>query len=126
MPSSAAPSGFLDFLAYREPDPPPSNTSPDDDDDSTTFRFFSFSPSPLTLHQFKMSAKVESKKFGKGTRSVPHHSEKAQKWYPAEADAQPRKVRLRFARDGDFLFVEELGTYGREEYGDINGLGGDE
>lgn len=39
-----------------------------------------------------MSAKVETKKFGKGERSVPHHSEKAQKWYPAEDDAQPRKV----------------------------------
>lgn len=39
-----------------------------------------------------MSAKVESKKFGKGTRSVPHHSEKAQKWYPAEDEAKPRKV----------------------------------
>lgn len=41
-----------------------------------------------------MSAKVESKKFGKATRSVPHHSEKAQKWYPAEDVAQPRKVRF--------------------------------
>lgn len=66
-----------------------------------------------------MSAKVESKKFGKGTRTVPHHSEKAQKWYPAEADAQPRKVRLRFARDENAPVVEEPGTYGREEFGDI-------
>lgn len=73
-----------------------------------------------------MSAKVESKKFGKGTRTVPHHSEKAQKWYPAEADAQPRKVRLRFARDGNVPVVEELGIYGREEFGDFNELGGDE
>lgn len=40
-----------------------------------------------------MSAKVESKKFGKSTRSVPHHSEKAQKWYPAEDESKPRKVR---------------------------------
>lgn len=73
-----------------------------------------------------MSAKVESKKFGKGTRSVPHHSEKAQKWYPAEADAQPRKVRLRFPRHENAPVVEELGICGREEFGDINGLGGDE
>lgn len=74
-----------------------------------------------------MSAKVESKKFGKGTRTVPHHSEKAQKWYPAEADAQPRKVRLRFSRYEDAPVVEELGIFGgREEFGDINGLGGDE
>lgn len=41
-----------------------------------------------------MSTKVETKKFGKSERSVPHHSEKAQKWYPAEDDAQARKVRL--------------------------------
>ncbi|ROW11529.1 hypothetical protein VMCG_01344 [Cytospora schulzeri] len=40
-----------------------------------------------------MSEKVETKTFGKGSRQVPHHSEKAQKWYPAEGDAQPRKVR---------------------------------
>ncbi len=42
-----------------------------------------------------MSSKTAptTKTFGKSTRSVPHHSEKAQKWYPAEADAQPRKVR---------------------------------
>lgn len=73
-----------------------------------------------------MSAKVESKKFGKGTRSVPHHSEKAQKWYPAEADAQARKVRLRLARDGSFLLVEERGTCGRKQHGNINGLGGDD
>jgi len=33
-----------------------------------------------------MSAKTEptTKKFGSGSRSVPHHSKKAQKWYPAE------------------------------------------
>ncbi|KAL2757530.1 hypothetical protein ACRALDRAFT_2039940 [Sodiomyces alcalophilus JCM 7366] len=42
-----------------------------------------------------MSAKAESttKKFGSGTREVPANSEKAQKWYPADADAQPKKVR---------------------------------
>ncbi|KAJ4394615.1 60S ribosomal protein L6 [Gnomoniopsis smithogilvyi] len=40
-----------------------------------------------------MSAKVETKKFGKSERSVPHHSEKAQKWYAAEDESKPRKVR---------------------------------
>jgi len=34
-----------------------------------------------------------TKPFGKSTRDVPHHSEKAQKWYPAEEDAQLKKVR---------------------------------
>lgn len=40
-----------------------------------------------------MSAKVETKKFGKSERAVPHHSEKAQKWYAAEDESKPRKVR---------------------------------
>ncbi|KAK7923190.1 50S ribosomal protein L6e [Apiospora marii] len=34
-----------------------------------------------------------SKKFGKSTREVPHHSQKAQKWYPADDEAQPKAVR---------------------------------
>ncbi|KZF26336.1 60S ribosomal protein L6 [Xylona heveae TC161] len=46
-----------------------------------------------------MSARPESqpagttKKFGKGERQVPHHSAQAQKWYPAEDESQPKKVR---------------------------------
>jgi len=46
-----------------------------------------------------MSATAEATKpagtkktFGKSTREVPHHSQKAKKWYPAEDEAQPRKV----------------------------------
>ncbi|KAK4192689.1 ribosomal protein L6e-domain-containing protein [Podospora australis] len=34
-----------------------------------------------------------TKTFGKSTRTVPSASEKAQKWYPAEDEAKPRKVR---------------------------------
>ncbi|KAK4131898.1 hypothetical protein BT67DRAFT_436006 [Trichocladium antarcticum] len=34
-----------------------------------------------------------TKTFGKSTRTVPHPSEKAQKWYPAEDEAKPRQVR---------------------------------
>jgi hypothetical protein len=33
-----------------------------------------------------------TKKFGKGEREVPHHSQKAKKWYPAEDESKPRKV----------------------------------
>lgn len=42
-----------------------------------------------------MSSKTDptTKKFGKGERTVPHHSKKAQKWYPAEDEAKPKKVR---------------------------------
>ncbi|KAG0649817.1 Large ribosomal subunit eL6-B [Hyphodiscus hymeniophilus] len=47
-----------------------------------------------------MSASLEAtrpagqkKTFGKSTREIPHHTEKAKKWYPAEDEAAPRKVR---------------------------------
>ncbi|ROT37358.1 hypothetical protein SODALDRAFT_361063 [Sodiomyces alkalinus F11] len=42
----------------------------------------------------KMSAKAESttKKFGSGTREVLANSEKAQKWYPADDESQPKKA----------------------------------
>jgi len=35
----------------------------------------------------------QTKKFGKGERTVPHSSQKAKKWYPAEDEKQPKKVR---------------------------------
>jgi large subunit ribosomal protein L6e len=35
----------------------------------------------------------QKKTFGKSTREVPHHSQKAKKWYPAEDEVQPKKVR---------------------------------
>jgi large subunit ribosomal protein L6e len=41
-----------------------------------------------------MSAtQVQKKTFGKSTREVPAASQKASKWYPAEDDAQHKKVR---------------------------------
>lgn len=72
-----------------------------------------------------MSAKVETKTFGKGSRTVPHHSEKAQKWYPAEGDAQSRKVRFAIARllMHDCPTTRGLGTY---EWGWSGGIGGDD
>ena len=44
-----------------------------------------------------MSATLEAtrpakKKFGKGEREIPHHSQKAKKWYPVEDELKPRKV----------------------------------
>ncbi|TVY93903.1 60S ribosomal protein L6-B [Lachnellula willkommii] len=35
---------------------------------------------------------TQKKTFGKSTREVPHHSQKAKKWYPAEDEAAPKKV----------------------------------
>ncbi|KAI2640511.1 ribosomal protein L6e-domain-containing protein [Hypomontagnella submonticulosa] len=40
-----------------------------------------------------MSQPSTQKKFGKSTREVPHPSQKAQKWYPAEDDSKPKTVR---------------------------------
>jgi hypothetical protein len=40
-----------------------------------------------------MSAPAAQKKaFGKSTREVPHHTQKAQKWYPAEDEYKPKQV----------------------------------
>ncbi|EED24173.1 60S ribosomal protein L6 [Talaromyces stipitatus ATCC 10500] len=36
---------------------------------------------------------AQTKKFGKGERTIPHHSQKAQKWYPVDDESQPKKVR---------------------------------
>ncbi|KAG8533449.1 uncharacterized protein KY384_002232 [Bacidia gigantensis] len=43
----------------------------------------------------KPSGKTEpkTKKFGKGQRTIPHHTQKARKFYPAEIEAKPKKVR---------------------------------
>ncbi|KAF2102854.1 putative 60S ribosomal protein L6-B [Rhizodiscina lignyota] len=41
-----------------------------------------------------MSEPASTKKtFAKGTREVPHHTQKAKKYYPAEDEPQPKKVR---------------------------------
>jgi hypothetical protein len=39
--------------------------------------------------------KPETKKFGKGERSIPHHTQKASKYYPAVDVAVAKKVRYR-------------------------------
>ncbi|KAL8738206.1 MAG: hypothetical protein Q9181_000977 [Wetmoreana brouardii] len=35
----------------------------------------------------------QTKKFGKGERVIPHHSKRAKKFYPAEDESKPKKVR---------------------------------
>lgn len=37
---------------------------------------------------------LQTKKFGKGEREIPHHSQKAKKYYPAEDERKPRKVSI--------------------------------
>jgi len=38
-------------------------------------------------------AQPSTKDFGKTQRTIPHHSQKASKWYPAEDESAPKKVR---------------------------------
>ncbi|KAL7900045.1 50S ribosomal protein L6e [Trichoderma gamsii] len=40
-----------------------------------------------------MSAKPTTKQFGKSTREVPASADQAKKWYPADDDSAPKKVR---------------------------------
>lgn len=42
-----------------------------------------------------MSAKPQTKKFGKSTREVPASADKAKKWYNHEDDSETKKVRCR-------------------------------
>ena len=55
--------------------------------------------------------KPTTKKFGKGERSVPHHSQKASKWYPAHIDPAAKKVRALRAveRATEDVLVEAAG-----------------
>lgn len=61
-------------------------------DDNLPFFLFS---APNHPDQITMSSKAQptTKKFGKSTRTVPHPSDKAQKWYPAVDESKPKKVR---------------------------------
>jgi len=40
-----------------------------------------------------MSAEPTTKQFGKSTREVPASADKAKKWYPADDESEPKKVR---------------------------------
>ena len=42
----------------------------------------------------------KTQKFSKGERSIPHHSQKASKYYPAEDVAVPKKVRSQIRQHG--------------------------
>ena len=46
----------------------------------------------MSAKQEVTKAEHKTKKFGKSERSVPHHTQKAKKFYPAEDEAKPKKV----------------------------------
>ncbi|KAL6718108.1 60S ribosomal protein L6 [Lecanora helva] len=47
----------------------------------------------MSTKQASKEVEPRTKKFGKGERTIPHSSQKAKKFYPAEDESKPRKVR---------------------------------
>ena len=47
----------------------------------------------MSAKQEGTTAEHKTKKFGKSERSIPHHTQKAKKFYPAEDEAKQKKVR---------------------------------
>ena len=50
------------------------------------------SRSVMSTKQEAGKAEHKTKKFGKSERTVPHHTQKARKFYPAEDESKPKKV----------------------------------
>lgn len=47
----------------------------------------------MSAKQDATKAEHKTKKFGNSERSIPHHTQKAKLFYPAEDEAKPKKVR---------------------------------
>lgn len=47
----------------------------------------------MSAKQEASKAEHKTKQFGKSERKVPHHTQKAKKFYPAEDESKPKKVR---------------------------------
>ena len=50
-------------------------------------------------------AEHKTKQFGKSERKVPHHTQKAKKFYPAEDESKPKKVRQVNGFEAVLLFL---------------------
>ncbi len=48
----------------------------------------------MSATKSQTKAEHKTKKFGKTERTIPHHTQKAKKFYPAEDEAKPKKVRF--------------------------------
>ena len=59
----------------------------------TAFLFFLLAAITMSAKQDSTKAEHKTKKFGKSDRSIPHHTQKAKKFYPAEDEVKPKKVR---------------------------------
>lgn len=59
--------------------------------------------------------KPTTQKFSKGERSIPHHSQKASKYYPAEDVAVPKKVRSQMRQQWEDQEEEGMGALQQQE-----------
>ena len=59
----------------------------------------------MSAKQETAKAEHKTKKFGKSERSIPHHTQKAKKFYPAEDEAKPKKVREAVLMQWKWVFV---------------------
>ncbi|EFE43352.1 hypothetical protein TRV_01912 [Trichophyton verrucosum HKI 0517] len=59
-----------------------------------------------------MSASGQTKKFGKGERTVP--TQKAQKWYPVDDEPQPKKMLEEQPRGESAVFGDNISQFPRE------------
>jgi hypothetical protein len=57
--------------------------------------------------------KPNTKKFSKGERSIPHHSQRASKYYPAEDAAIAKKVRPRGLEEEDWKGIGSIQCHDR-------------
>lgn len=60
----------------------------------------------MSAKQEASKAEHATKKFGKSERKVPHHTQKAKKFYPAEDELKPKKVRWINGHDALLVFLQ--------------------
>ena len=60
----------------------------------------------MSAKQEASKAEHTTKRFGKSERKVPHHTQKAKKFYPAEDESKPKKVRWITGFDALLVFLQ--------------------
>ena len=58
----------------------------------------------------------KTKKFGKSERSIPHHTQKAKKFYPAEDEAKPKKVCEASLIQSKWPSIDEMALWYRYQW----------
>ncbi len=74
----------------------------------------------MSAKQEASKAEHTTKKFGKSERKVPHHTQKAKKFYPAEDEAKPKKVRCIDGLEALLVFLQVVFLHLRLSDTEIN------